>query len=458
MPDNLFSEAEINAQIKATDKSEVGISWDWARGLIDLSAPEAADAESPPQLMNEIATRFRDALANGAAAPRPVNRLIVRLPLTDHVDDVRVPKMTHEFPAAFSQSARAKVMAARLRAEEALGEKKHSILDFDDAEALLLELVLQVFMAFAEEACAVGIQMAMTAGDVERECLRFLKGYAAQAGLMDEWPAPIGDTEISDGLRRRIEVSDEWKTYRQLLQNLAEAQADRQPAANSMEPSPVKEINGEVDGERQPTDARMASPTPNSAAPAREPSTELSAEIVKSLQGATVSLNSIRSALAPTEWAALAAVLEAEAARIAKVDEAMESAIPLTPRNSDEMIELLIRFSTDPKGLGLTAEQFGGLESGSQWLEHYHAWERTRRSAIRAKGQGGRPPKDQTREIHAEWVRIGKPKRTAAICDRIARSFFASELKGIHRGSPEHRRVRERVRKAIERIERRSAT
>jgi hypothetical protein len=175
-------------------------------------------------------------------------------------------------------------------------------------------------------------------------------------------------------------------------------------------------------------------------------------------QAAPVSFDSIQKAHAPIDWGAIAAIMEANSADIAKVEEAMGSAIPLTPRNSEETIELLGRFSTDPKGLGLTAEQFGGLESGSQWLQHYHIWERSRRNLMRAKGRGGRPPKNQTREIHAEWVRVGKPKRTAAVCDRIAQTFFTFELEGLLRGSPQHRKVRERVRQAIQRVERRSAT
>jgi hypothetical protein len=76
----------------------------------------------------------------------------------------------------------------------------------------------------------------------------------------------------------------------------------------------------------------------------------------------------------------------------------------------------------------------------------------------RTPGKGGRPPKDQTGAIQAKWAEMGNPKPTAVICDKLANDFFGDELKGINRGTPEHRKVRERVRQAIQRGTRASAT
>jgi len=134
-------------------------------------------AERAGALADGVITPPRVVMAP-AREPHRANRLIIRLPLSDQIDDVKLPKLTHEFPAAFSQSARAKVMTARLRAEDGLGAKKSSIREFGDAEELLRHLVLQVFVAFAEEACKLGMQVVLTAGEVESECLRFLKSYA----------------------------------------------------------------------------------------------------------------------------------------------------------------------------------------------------------------------------------------------------------------------------------------
>ena len=74
------------------------------------------------------------------------------------------------------------------------------------------------------------------------------------------------------------------------------------------------------------------------------------------------------------------------------------------------------------------------------------------------RGKAGRPLSTTTANIHTEWVRIGRPKITAAVCDRIARTFFGEELKKRSPGSAEHRKVRERVRQAIRRFEQRTAT
>jgi hypothetical protein len=72
-------------------------------------------------------------------------------------------------------------------------------------------------------------------------------------------------------------------------------------------------------------------------------------------------------------------------------------------------------------------------------------------SRQKARGKIGRPTERQTRDIRTEWTKMGSPKATAAICDKIGKQFFAEELKESQPGSPGHKRVRERVRKAIER-------
>jgi hypothetical protein len=63
----------------------------------------------------------------------------------------------------------------------------------------------------------------------------------------------------------------------------------------------------------------------------------------------------------------------------------------------------------------------------------------------------GRRPKDQTHQIADLWEKMGCPEITAVVCDKIGKEFFEDELKECQPGSPEHKRVRERVRKAIER-------
>src|ERR1700684_1167398 len=56
------------------------------------------------------------------------------------------------------------------------------------------------------------------------------------------------------------------------------------------------------------------------------------------------------------------------------------------------------------------------------------------------RGKAGRPASTITENIHAAWVKMGKPKITAKVCDPIATQFYPDELKGITRGSAKHRK------------------
>jgi len=163
-------------------------------------------------------------------APKSFNRLIQKRLGSDHVADVKLPKFDYEFPFVFSQAHQAKVTSARLQAEDVFAERKGSIRQFAEAESLLLELMLQVFIAFAETACGLGIQGVFSVSEVESECLRFLKSYSTAAGLTDRYQlVPLGIVEIPIGLQKDIEATDQWKQYRRLLQTVAETQAASTP-------------------------------------------------------------------------------------------------------------------------------------------------------------------------------------------------------------------------------------
>ena len=73
-------------------------------------------------------------------------------------------------------------------------------------------------------------------------------------------------------------------------------------------------------------------------------------------------------------------------------------------------------------------------------------------------GRAGRPHSERTSNIRKEWIRRNKPKITAMVCDQIAKQFFAAELRGVGRGSPQHKKARERVRQALKRFEPPAAT
>lgn len=149
----------------------------------------------------------------------------------DSVAHVKVLKITYEFPAVFSEIAKRRFQAKKLRAERVLEEKKGSARKFADAEALLLEFILDVLFALVlvEELYLLGMQHHLTVEDFETECLKLLQTSALQAGFMDNLTmvsAPTPDNAaISADVWAKIESSAEWKSYRRLLQKVADAQA-----------------------------------------------------------------------------------------------------------------------------------------------------------------------------------------------------------------------------------------
>jgi hypothetical protein len=169
----------------------------------------------------------------------------------------------------------------------------------------------------------------------------------------------------------------------------------------------------------------------------------------------SVSLGAAQLALNTTDWELIASAFR-------EVEDAIERALPFTPRDANERGELLLRFTCDPKGLGLSGEQFVGI-TPDEWLEHYRSWEQARLAAIHSKPdiavptKSGRPPKSQTSEMHGKWVALGRPKITVSICDEIAAIFFADEFRSLKPGAANRKPIRERVRQAILRCERRPA-
>jgi hypothetical protein len=163
----------------------------------------------------------------GEMVPSSTRAIVMHRFGSAKVAHIRVPKMTYAFPVDYPDAARRSFFAKRLYAERKLEERKASIEDFQAAEALLLDFVLQLLLAFAEEAHTVGMQGDLTAVGMESECLKFLRSCVLDAGLMDSpfLLPPRGDTHIPDSVHARIESSDQWGKHRELLQNVADAQA-----------------------------------------------------------------------------------------------------------------------------------------------------------------------------------------------------------------------------------------
>ncbi len=204
-------------------------------GLITFARVSRSLNGKPTQLGIETVASLRGkAVPSGDPArlpdtTRPVSRAL--RPLTSlggisppPTPTIRAPRITYEYPEDFPQSAQQRIFAEQMRAEEFLDEKKGSIRDEADADALLLEFVLRVFAAFAEEICNLGIQGTWSGERIESECHGFLRHLAHAAHL-------TSGGEIRDNVRSEIERSAEWKEYRRRLREVADTQAKHEPMA-----------------------------------------------------------------------------------------------------------------------------------------------------------------------------------------------------------------------------------
>jgi hypothetical protein len=266
----------------------------------------------------------------------------------------------------------------------------------------------------------------------------------------------LGKTKVKaalDDFSRRVnEIAARSK--QQILKEELARDGGRSAAAAQAEATATSRSGGRNTDPGETTPTSLGSETPR----------ELDPTLVNALEaGLRYAADAVHMAGNTIGWDVLTEGLERLQSDMSAIENAVEDAVPLTSPSGEGLQQLILRFSTDPKGLGLSAQQFWTMMP-YEWLDRYREWERARNSRILAKqrslsgGKSGRPPKDQTGKIHAEWTRIGKPHRTAAVLDRIADAFFADELKGILRGSPQHRKVRERVRQALQRCEKRTAT
>lgn len=234
------------------------------------------------------------------------------------------------------------------------------------------------------------------------------------------------------------------------------------------EPNTKKQDLAEARTTGDSTDT-VITPKRNSIGLEQEISIELDPEVRKALEAAILELASVQSALGQNfegiDWNSVREGLEVLRARQSDIEAAVDVAVPLTPTSRKEYWELLHKFSTDGKGLGLSEEQFEEMmeQDGEEWLERYRAWRGSRGKLLidqplSPRGRGGRRQREQTRKLHHAWVGKGRPEITARLCDELARDFFPTEWTKVKRGSKKHKNLRDRIRSAIQRFETSLAT
>ena len=152
---------------------------------------------------------------------------------------------------------------------------------------------------------------------------------------------------------------------------------------------------------------------------------------------------------------AKAKVLEEAYREFAEQEAAVSNALPLTPMDSQDYSDLLWRFSTDKRALGLPPAV--PLETTyGEWLKRYREYVK-KLGKSSPKGQPGAPRKPLTDRIRHEWEKRGSPEKpSASVLDAIARAVFPT--KRIEPGTEDHRRQRELTRQAIKRISKSGAS
>ncbi len=140
--------------------------------------------------------------------------------------EVTVPRVKWNLPPELSESARDKLFATRVQATEILKEQKSSVHNSEHAEALRLTFVLSLFVEFVQQGRSLCMQGVWTGERFESECLDFLLERAREADL-------ARGSEIRPDVNTQIERRKEWKTYRQVLNQVTDARLERLVVARS---------------------------------------------------------------------------------------------------------------------------------------------------------------------------------------------------------------------------------
>ena len=174
--------------------------------------------------LTESSTETRQTAPRESRSPIPVSRLPPPPTTLGGISGppapiLTIPTIEIDYPEDFPKPARRRIVRERLRAVEALAQKRGSIRSTEDLESALLKFTLQVFAAFAKETCDLGRRELWTAERCESECREVLL-YCARVAFLTR------DGRIPDDLQTKIERSDEWKEYWRLILEVADNQAD----------------------------------------------------------------------------------------------------------------------------------------------------------------------------------------------------------------------------------------
>jgi len=154
-----------------------------------------------------------------------------------------------QFPKEFSGPARAKVIAAEVRAGRAMnGPKAPQAALLGGAAAgrtgWVMQYIITVFASFAHEACELGRTQKWAVDVVDRESREFLRLTVSHARIKYSGPGSRLPEMLSNSNRSiaaefwdLFERTDEWKWYQDELLKIAEIQAE--PGSVAVTGAPV---------------------------------------------------------------------------------------------------------------------------------------------------------------------------------------------------------------------------
>ena len=155
-----------------------------------------------------------------------------------------------KYPNEFPRHARARVEAETLRAfgvlEQDVRGKTRS-----ERDVPFIRCVMRIFLVFVREACEFGKKSghrAWTDRELDQRCRDFLllivvdawQDKAKDLGVREMFTSGGWGYSIQDDARRRIEKSDEWKQYQELLLDAFESQSQTHRSMPSSKGLPLK--------------------------------------------------------------------------------------------------------------------------------------------------------------------------------------------------------------------------
>lgn len=117
----------------------------------------------------------------------------------------------------------------------------------------------------------------------------------------------------------------------------------------------------------------------------------------------------------------------------------------IIPAFTDErdMYKAFERFGTHSNGLGLTEDELIDLLGHrGEFMKRFRAWS--------PKGLSrGAPKKPEAEKTRAHWVKMGRPRLTAGVCDELAQHTYPGDYARAERYSTARKTLRDRVARQV---------